>query len=277
MSIIVSGLKSGLNNAISLFKPTVLDKEYFLKQLKKISRDTVHVQLYKDELASNLIYKYEGRKDEVPKWLIEIAQNKENDTNYRKQAVSLFNYYITDNPDIVECLKKCLEDNHSGIREAAINKLSLLKDKNLISLFAKYLNNEDYFICRAAANAIAETKAPEALQILEAKRNEPECFHKNILDDALDTCLETIGYKLIHEFRHGLIIGPEEEMKSKRAEILKKITAPYGEERLLEGLVSIALDQDNERRDMEEAIKCLEEADREKAFKALIKGMLDRS
>ena len=270
MSIIVSGLKK----AVGLFRPT-LDKEYFLKRLKQITVD--HPSIYSQgELKQRLIYQYEDRGDEVSKWLIETAEDKKENCEYRKGAVSCMNFYIR-RPEVKECLLKLTEDESYHIREEAIKKLSILKDKNLLSHFAKQLDNDDQYICSAAANALVKIGGQEAYTILKTEIEKATNPNIRYLDDALCDLQEQIADDIRNNLGHGLFSNDEAEMKEKRREIIEKFVHMYSEEEVLSALVSIAV-EDYDRTTTYEALNCLEEVeDREKTLKALIKTLRDRS
>ncbi|MBI3589774.1 MAG: HEAT repeat domain-containing protein [Candidatus Melainabacteria bacterium] len=273
MSKLVTG---ALNKIASWGKPVVLDKNYFIAQLKKICDGEDHSST-KDHLLTALVSKYTGREDEVVQWITEIALNKKEKVEYQYQAV-LVTKFFSRNPEIISCLEKCAEDgNITFVREEAIRKLSVLRDERFLPLFAKYLNHKDYYVCAAAAKAIGEIGGKEARKILDARKADEGCLHKDCLSDALEIINGNILEEVLGEFDSGPITESEKEMKARRVQIIEKFTDMYGEEKTLEVLADIALNFDLERKDIEEAAKCLEEAPREKAFKALIKGVYDRS
>ena len=271
MSIIVSGLRK----AVSWVSSPVLDKEHFLKKLQKISNNQVYTLNWKNDQLYELARKYEGRGEEVSKWLIEVADDEKESTEFRRLAVSSMNFHIR-RPGIVECLLRCIKNENSWIREQAVKKLSILEDEKLLPTFASCLDDNDHFVAQAAADAIVKIDGPESYKILKDKI-EAGSTNKSILSRALDNLEEEIGNSLGYKLQHGLFSNNEDEMKLKRKEIIDGFINLYGEDKALDLLVDIVLNFDLERRELEEAIKCLEEIGSEKTFKHVIKGLYDRA
>ena len=273
MTRIISGT---LNKIAGLVRPQVLDKQYFLKELKKISDDQISTES-KAELRSELIYKFgkEEKSKEVLIWLSELALNKEEkNIEYKRHAVLCLNYFHHRNEKEVETyLAKCLEDKSPVIRGAAINRIGYLESyidhKQFIPLLIKHLDDKDSDVRRASAKALGELSGPEALKALEAKYNDPKSSNKNSLLWALWKIDVHIYHEVKGDFHSGLVDGPEEDMRARNKEIINENIGKYGKERFLSALAKIACNQDEGCEDRYRAMSCLEQIGGPEALTAL--------
>ena len=129
--------KVGLGN---LFKPTVLDKQHFLNELKKVSKTR---DLADRSISSmDLMDKYKGKETETLNWLSGVALDKnEKNFKYRQQAIHCFRWL--NKPEQIETLIKCLDDDNADIRCEAVKIISGLNDSRVVPLLLKCSNDVD--------------------------------------------------------------------------------------------------------------------------------------
>lgn len=147
------------------------DKDYFLANLEKS----------KDFFAKDkLLKKFNGRENEVLKWLGEVGFNKSNPRGFRLSALDLFRFvpYEAFNklPDeqakfLLNGLFDCLDEEDIYIRNYAMcaisrnvttfKKLPVLEEK-----ITKLLSDKDSAISGQAAELLGKINSPESFKVL---------------------------------------------------------------------------------------------------------------
>lgn len=94
-----------------------LDKNFFLSELKHISKTPETRGVYRSDLRDRLFKKYPGRKEEITTWLKEIVKSN-SDITLRIEALN--GLELIDFDKIPENLKDLFDDRNTHVRDTAI-------------------------------------------------------------------------------------------------------------------------------------------------------------
>ena len=252
-----------------VYTPTVLDKQYFLRRFKKIDEVSRWDDHYNPILLETLLSKYRGRENETIQWLDEIALNANlktpDDIAYREQAIYCIGLLPYPGKDTY--LAKYLEDENPFIRKAAIKAIGPESDR--LSLMIKHLD-DDPMVSSAAAYKLGFIGGKEALQALEAKLCKLE--GDNNLRDAINKSIERISEKIFDEILKELkTISTKDIVKQEglRKDLTRRYIENYSELRIRTILAEIALYEKNISCKLQ-AMQALKELGDTKGLQALI-------
>lgn len=256
MSMITSRIRNALGTARRLVCQTEAEalsklRESFLTELKEITEEKKkpgYHERYMTAVASmdgfttpqiiakprNLIWDYESKSKEVVNWLGGVALNKDEDQDYRAEAIYCFEH--TDNPRAIDYLIECLRDENSFVSDVALGVIT--KKLFFRSVFASKetnpLENIKINVDEFLKAAEEEDRVVDKLKIIARSRQEN-----------LDLLIQRVREQGMPQTKANI----KAELARPRKELMSSLVQEYGEPRAKHYLIRIALDDYYENHD----------------------------